>query len=190
MTGAVSRAAVFLDRDGTLNALVTRDGAGVSPRRIEDFRLLDGVAEALKRFREAGFLVFVVTNQPDLARGYLTREELERMHRALTRVARIDEISICPHDDADQCGCRKPKPGMILDLARRWNVELPRSYVVGDSWKDIDAGRRAGCRTILVRGGDARGLVADWLVESLEEAAEVIQGVASEGRLRWQCRGR
>lgn len=174
-TGAPPRQAVFLDRDGVLTDLVTREDAGVSPRRLEDFRLARGSAEAVRRLRAAGLLVFVVTNQPDVARGHLAEKELARMHEVLWAKLRPDAIAFCPHDDAQACACRKPKPGMIFDLAARWRVDLAGSFFVGDSWKDVEAGRRAGCRTILVgsvAGGHAE---ADWVVATLDEAVRVIE---------------
>ncbi len=177
------RQAVFLDRDGVLNKLVERDGISASPRRLADFRVSEGAAEAVSRLRAVGLLVFVVTNQPDVARGKLADSELARMHEALTTAVGVDEIMVCPHDDADACGCRKPLPGMILALARRWDVDLTGSFVVGDSWKDVAAGRRAGCRTILIdRGG--QGTDADVLVASLGEAVERIEQVLKAGWVR------
>jgi D-sedoheptulose 7-phosphate isomerase len=148
----VSSRAVFFDRDGVLNEVVFRDGQAVSPRSFDEFRLLPDLASIGRRLREAGHRLFVITNQPDLARGKLARSELDRMHGALlAALPDIEEISVCDHDDQDQCECRKPKPGAILRLANRHGIDLTRSWLVGDSWRDMDAGRAAGIRTILVR---------------------------------------
>ncbi len=143
------RAAVFLDRDGVLNALVTRDGRLVSPRTIDEFRILEGVPAALDALRAAGFLLCVVTNQPDLARGHLARATLDRMHASLRERCALDEISVCPHDDGD-CRCRKPRSGMLLDLASQFGISLERSWMIGDSWRDIEAGKAAGVATIRI----------------------------------------
>ncbi|MGB6431913.1 MAG: HAD-IIIA family hydrolase, partial [Candidatus Acidiferrales bacterium] len=144
------RRALFLDRDGVLNALVRRDGRWLSPLRLADFAVLPGVARAVRKLRRAGLLALVVTNQPELTRGRLHAAELERMHQTLDREIELDGIYVCPHRDADHCECRKPLPGLLLDAARQWRVSLRGSFLVGDSAKDIAAGRAAGCRTILV----------------------------------------
>ena len=175
-----SRRAVFLDRDGVLNELVRRDGAPVSPRRLEDFRLREGASEAVRRLRGCGLLVFVVTNQPDIARGGLAPEHLARMSEIIEQELNIDEVVTCPHDDGDRCTCRKPAPGMLLELATRWNVALDASFMVGDSWRDVEAGRRAGCRTILVDRARQAG-EADVVVGSLAEAVEVIERTQGGG---------
>ena len=169
-----SRRAVFLDRDGVLNALVIRDGSAGSPRRREDFRVIAGADEAVRRLRERRLLVFVVTNQPDVARGHLPPAELDAMSAILASRVPVDEIAVCPHDDADECNCRKPKPGLLQRLAERWQVDLPRSFVVGDSWRDVEAGRRAGCRTILLGVGTQGDAVPDFTVATLGEAAATI----------------
>lgn len=170
-----SRRAVFLDRDGVLSALVTREGRAVSPRRPQDFRVVAGAEAAVSRLRASGLLVFVATNQPDVARGHLSSCELEEMSAVLAKSLEVDEIAVCPHDDSNGCSCRKPKPGMLLALAEKWGVDLRRSFVVGDSWRDVAAGHRAGCRTILLIGY-AGGLCApDRAVSSLEEAVSVIE---------------
>lgn len=166
-------AAVFFDRDGVLNELVERDGRAVSPRRLTEFRIVRDARAQVQRVRAAGLRVFVVTNQPDLARGHMTREELEAMTARLIREVEPDEVAICPHDDADDCRCRKPSPGMLLDLRDRWGIDLCRSFMVGDSWRDIEAGKLVGCRTIFVTSApDTSG--ADFVAGSLSEAIDWI----------------
>jgi D-glycero-D-manno-heptose 1,7-bisphosphate phosphatase len=144
------RRALFLDRDGVLNALVRRGGRRLAPLRFADFAVLPGAARAVRALRRAGLVALVVTNQPELARGHLLPKELERMHAALERAIEIDGIYVCPHDDDDRCQCRKPQPGLLIAAAKQWRVSLRASFLVGDSRKDIAAGRAAGCRTILV----------------------------------------
>jgi D-glycero-D-manno-heptose 1,7-bisphosphate phosphatase len=173
--------AVFLDRDGVLNELVDRDGARASPRRLADFRLVPGAADGVRRLRAAGSRVFVVTNQPDVARGLLGAAELERMNRELVSAVGVDELMVCHHDDADGCACRKPMPGMLSALAAKWDVDLAHSFIVGDSWKDVEAGRRVGCRSVLIAGPEGDRLGADAVVQSLADAVRVIE---EELRLR------
>ena len=169
------RPAVFLDRDGVLNELVLRDGKVVSPRSVDDFHLRPGVDEALRQLRRRGLPVFVVTNQPDVARGHLALRTLQSMTEILRTSLDVDDVSVCPHDDSDGCECRKPKPGMLLALAKRCNIDLTRSYMIGDSWKDVEAGRRAGCRTILLAGGDSGAILADCAVATLHDAVMHIE---------------
>jgi len=166
----MTRKAVFLDRDGTLNRLVERDGIYASPRTVDEFCLLPFVTENITHLHDAGFLVFVVSNQPDIARSFLEPIELAKMTFALQKNLPIDEIMICPHDDSDECMCRKPKPGMITSLAKRWDVDLESSFMVGDSWKDIAAGKAAGCHTIYVGPlGESQG-IPEITLPSLTEA--------------------
>ena len=164
--------AVFLDRDGVLNAAVVRGGVPYPPGDVADVRVLPGVEEACSRLRAAGFELVVVTNQPDIARGTQTLEAVERMNDALLAALPLDEVVVCPHDDADGCACRKPKPGMLLAAARRRGIDLAASFMVGDRWRDVEAGLRAGCRTVFVdRGYHERRVQPDVSVSDLGEAA-------------------
>ncbi|MFC2036527.1 D-glycero-alpha-D-manno-heptose-1,7-bisphosphate 7-phosphatase [Chloroflexota bacterium] len=150
------RQAVFLDRDGVLNrAFVRADGKSHPPQGLDELEILPGVARACRALGEAGFLLIVVTNQPDVARGAQRRVVVEAINDALRRQVAVDDILVCYHDDADGCDCRKPKPGLLLKAAGIWNIDLSHSVMVGDRWKDIEAGRRAGCRTVLVLGEGA-----------------------------------
>lgn len=170
--------AVFLDRDGVLNANVERDGRPVAPWRLEDYEILPGVGEAVSALKRAGFLTVVVTNQPDIATGRSAPATLEAMHDKLRRHVEIDDIRICPHVDADSCACRKPKPGMLLEAAADHAIALERSWLVGDRWRDIAAGHAAGCRSILVGDWDGEPPAgmrpAHARVRSLPEAVSVI----------------
>lgn len=168
--------AVFLDRDGVINRAVLRGGLPYPPQTVQDLEILPGVPEALALLKSAGFRLVVVTNQPDVARGAQTREGVEAIHGALLKTLPLDGVKVCYHDDSDQCTCRKPAPGMILEAAREQNVELARSYMVGDRWKDIEAGERAGTVTILIENEypEKRSGAAAARVKSLREAAEWI----------------
>ena len=159
--------AVFLDRDGTLNELVN----DYAPLSSNQFRVITGVKEVIDHFHKLGYLVFVITNQPEIARGKLAAHELDTMTQMLKSSLSIDDIAICPHDDEDNCLCRKPKNGMITHLARIWNVDLHESYMIGDSWRDIEAGNSAGCYTIYIDSHkDLRGAKPNAIVHSLEGA--------------------
>lgn len=171
---AADRGAVFLDRDGVLNAIVERDGRPESPRRLDEFRPVSGAAAAIARLKTAGFPVLVVTNQPDLSRGLLPAAELAAMMEVLTTELGVDDAAVCPHDDRHACVCRKPLPGLITGLAVRWNVDLSRSFMVGDMWRDVAAGRAAGCRTVLIRTQYNQDVSRDVDVEDLDGAVDWI----------------
>jgi D-glycero-D-manno-heptose 1,7-bisphosphate phosphatase len=170
--------AVFADRDGVLCANMIRDGRPVAPTRLEDFHLLPGVEDSVRALKSAGFLIIVVTNQPDVGTGRTPRATVEAMHDIIRAKLAVDDIKACFHTNADGCACRKPKPGMILEAAAERAIDLPASYVVGDRWSDVAAGREAGCTTIFVDYGYEadRPIKADAVVGSFAEAAQVILG--------------
>ena len=167
------REAVFLDRDGVLNRAIVREGKPYPPTSIDELEILPGVARACVALHEAGLLLIVVTNQPDVARGIQRREAVEAINQALAHQLPLDDIRVCYHDDGPHCSCRKPKPGLLLDAARDWEIVLCSSFMVGDRWKDIEAGKRAGCQTIFVDYGYAERAPdnPDCRVASLLEAA-------------------
>lgn len=168
--------AVFLDRDGVLNRSVVRDGRPYAPTRLEELELLPGVVDATHTLRRAGFLLIVVTNQPDVGAGRQQRQTVERMNAELRGWLPLDDIKVCYHVDADACACRKPKPGMIVEAAGQWGIDLAASVMVGDRWRDVEAGQAAGCRTIFVEGGydERRASRPDAVVQSLDAAARLI----------------
>jgi D-glycero-D-manno-heptose 1,7-bisphosphate phosphatase len=142
--------AVFLDRDGVLNEAIIRNGKPYPPSSIEELKVSPDAGQALALLVNAGFVLFVVSNQPDVARGTQTREAVDQINSALAAQFPIQEFFICCHDDRDVCSCRKPKPGLLLQAAAKYPIDLARSFLVGDRWRDIDAGAAAGCRTILL----------------------------------------
>lgn len=172
----ISRRAVFLDRDGVLNEAIVRNGRPYSPAGVADLRILPGVHEACARLRQAGFLLIAVTNQPDIARKKAAPKDVEAINRVLAEDLALDDVRVCPHDDLDGCECRKPKPGLLLDAAKRWNVDLRTSVMVGDRARDIEAGRAAGCRTVFVDHGynEPRPENCDIVVNSLAEAIPML----------------
>ena len=169
----VTRRAVFLDRDGVLNRALVRNGKPYPPATIDELEVPDGTADALQALKSAGFLLLVVTNQPDVARGTQSMEAIERIHSALGAALPVDEFLVCPHDDSDGCHCRKPKPGLLLDGARKHGVALEASYMVGDRWRDVEAGQGAGCRTVFIDYdyAERKPAAPDASVRSLPEAA-------------------
>ena len=182
--------AVFLDRDGVLNRTFVREGVSHPPQRAEDFELLPGVVAAARRLSAAGFVLIVVTNQPDVARGTQTRQRVEAMNDIVRRELPVLEVVTCFHDAADGCSCRKPKPGMLREAARRWRLDLGRSYLVGDRWSDVAAGQTVGCTSLLIvtpHSGRER-CTPDYCVRDLTEAADFIisHGLPSAAQ---PCRG-
>ena len=141
---------VFLDRDGVLNHVTFRNGRSYPPERVEDFELIDGVTEACSLLKQAGFMLIVTTNQPDVATGKQKLETVEQMHAKLCSLLPLDGIRTCFHIDQDRCVCRKPQPGMLLAAAHDYRINLAESYMVGDRWRDIEAGQRAGCRCFFI----------------------------------------
>lgn len=172
MSSTSGRPCVFLDRDGVLNETAVRGGRPHPPSSVRDLRVLPGVPETCTRLRRAGFLLVVVTNQPDITRGNTDPRTVNAINASLRRQVPLDALYLCPHDDADGCACRKPRPGLLVQAASDLDLDLARSYMVGDRWRDIEAGQSAGCRTIFVdRGYDEKKPVApDAVVASLPDA--------------------
>lgn len=169
------RYAIFLDRDGVINKAIIKNGRPLSPRAIEDFEILPDVEKALKMFHNLGYINVIATNQPDIARGLMSEQILNGMHDLIRRNLEADDIFVCPHDDSDNCLCRKPKPGMIREAEAKWDIDVTRSYFIGDTWKDIHAGTAAGCSTILLERPYNEGLESDYRVRSLLDVIDIIK---------------
>jgi len=172
------RRAVFLDRDGVINRALERGGKPYPPTSLAEFEILPGVPEACAELKQAGFLLIVATNQPDVGRGTLKQEVVEALHAHLRSVLPVDRIEVCYHPGrgASDCDCRKPRPGMLLRAARELGVDLAQSWMVGDRWRDIDCGHAAGCRTVFIDHGYAEALrqPPDHRVENFAAAAKLI----------------
>ena len=170
------RRAVFLDRDGVINRAVVRDGKPYPPATLAELEILPGVPDALARLKAAGFRLIVVTNQPDVARGTQTRAAVEALHAALQAQLPLDEIRACYHDSRDDCACRKPQPGLLLAAAQEHGLDLSACYLIGDRWRDIEAGQRAGCTSLFIDYHYAEPQPpGPWVrVASLAEAADWI----------------
>lgn len=165
-----------MDRDGVINQSVVRNGKPYPPDSLATMEILTGAQQALSALRAAGYLNIVVTNQPDISTGKQTHAVLLSMHRMLGQNLAIDDFKVCTHVDADACHCRKPRPGMLLDAAAQWNVDLSTSYMVGDRWRDIVAGQAAGCRCFFIDYGykEKQPEMPFDRVTSLAEAAQRI----------------
>lgn len=168
--------AVFLDRDGVVNRVVERNGRPYPPPTVDELEFLPGVGEAINSLKRNGFYIIIITNQPDVATGVQQREIVEAIHDLILDTFAIDDIRVCYHVDEDGCRCRKPKPGMILEAAKEWVLNLQESFVVGDRWRDIEAGKAAGCKTIFIKYdySENQPEKPDATVHSLLEASELI----------------
>jgi D-glycero-D-manno-heptose 1,7-bisphosphate phosphatase len=146
----IKRKAIFLDRDGVVNVAPVVNGLPTSPMNACELVVIDGIRDLVKEFKQKEYVVVVVTNQPEVARGRLKKESLKEMNDLISRESGIEHFYVCPHDDSNFCKCRKPRPGLIYDAANELNLDLERSFLVGDRWKDIEAGNAAGCRSIWI----------------------------------------
>ncbi|MCH9609780.1 MAG: Histidine biosynthesis bifunctional protein HisB [Chlamydiales bacterium] len=173
--------AIFLDRDGVINRAVVREGKPYPPSSFSEFEILFGVKEALLKLHKKGFLLIIVTNQPDVGRGWQSKEVVEQMHTYLKEQLPIDGIEVCYDETSERY---KPKPGMLIDASVKYGIDLSQSYMIGDRWRDIGAGCCAGCRTIFLEKHYQESLkeVPDITVNDLLEATEVI---LDESLCRW-----
>ncbi|GHD57371.1 D,D-heptose 1,7-bisphosphate phosphatase [Thalassobaculum fulvum] len=170
------RRAVFLDRDGVLVATEVRDGKPIAALTLDGFAILPEAPAAVAALKAAGFVTVVATNQPEMARGNVDSATMEAMHARLKAAMPIDAVYVCPHDSGEGCGCRKPAPGMLVQAADDLDLDLPASYMVGDRWRDVGAGRAAGCTTVLIERGytEPERLEPDLTAGDVAEAAALI----------------
>lgn len=174
------RKAAFLNRDGILTKPVFRNGRWRAPLNFQEFKILPQASSAVARLKNLGLLCIVVTNQPEVGTGEISSGQLDLMHSALLSDTLIDAIFFCTHTRIDYCQCRKPKPGLILEAAKKWDIDLGRSYMIGDRFSDMDAGQAVGCTTILVfseatHGDDAKFKGKAFLAHNLERAVDIIE---------------
>jgi len=170
------RRAVFLDRDGVINRALVTNGKPHPPRSLNELEILPDVSNAIESLHLAGWLLIVISNQPDVARGTTTIADVEKINQYLLENLALDEIRCCYHDDDDRCICRKPLPGSLIAAAEVYGIDLASSYMVGDRWRDIEAGERAGCITIFLdcRYDEKQPESFNFKVHSLAEAADII----------------
>jgi D-glycero-D-manno-heptose 1,7-bisphosphate phosphatase len=169
--------AIFLDRDGIMNRAVVRDGRPFPPASMEEFEILPGALISLPKLASSGYVLIGITNQPDVARGTQTRQRVESFNALLQSNLPVHEIFVCYHDNLDHCECRKPRPGLILQAAQKYNLDLSQSWMVGDRWKDIAAGQALGLKTIFVNYHYVEpfeGPPADFIVEDTSALADII----------------
>jgi D-glycero-D-manno-heptose 1,7-bisphosphate phosphatase len=169
--------AVFLDRDGVINRAVVREGKPYPPARLDEVEILPGTIISLQRLAEYGYVLIGITNQPDVARGTQSRQMVESINARVQSCLPIREIFVCYHDNADHCNCRKPKPGLILQAAEKYALDLSLSWMVGDRWKDIAAGQAAGLKTIFVDYHYTeiyQGVPSDFTIDDTVFLAEII----------------
>ena len=172
--------AVFLDRDGVLNRSIVKNGRPYPPPSVAKLELFETSILACNQLVEAGYLLIGVTNQPDIARGKTGKDVIDQINAAVKDAMGLHDMRVCPHDDEDACSCRKPKPGMLLDAARSFDIDLSSSIMVGDRRKDVEAGRAAGCRTVFIDYGydEAGPAHVGHVCASLLDAVPWITGVS------------
>jgi D-glycero-D-manno-heptose 1,7-bisphosphate phosphatase len=169
--------AVFLDRDGIINRAIVLEGRPYPPARLEDVEILLGTVSSLRQLAAAGYILIGITNQPDVARGTQSRAVVESINTMIVSKLPISEIFVCYHDNGDHCNCRKPKPGLIFQAANKYELDLSRSWMVGDRWKDVTAGQAAGLKTIFIDYHyieTYEGAPADFTVEDSLLLADII----------------
>ena len=169
--------AVFLDRDGVINQAIIRDEKPYPPATIDELVIAPEARGSLDDLKRAGFILIVVTNQPDVARGLQTLEAVETIHTALRKALPLDDFFVCIHDDWAHCDCRKPQPGLLFKASREYDVDLSRSFMIGDRWRDVEAGANAGCATIWIDNGYRErqpSVEPSAMVKSLRAAADWI----------------
>jgi len=166
--------AVFLDRDGVINKAIIKNGKIYSPMNLSEFVFVQNIAEQINKIKDAGYYIIVVTNQPEIARGSMDICELNKMTKNIRDNLPVNQVLICPHDDADNCSCRKPKPGMLFDAAKKHEVDLTQSFLVGDGWKDMGAAKNAGCMGILIDTFYNKDVSCFRRVKNMNEALKII----------------
>lgn len=173
-----SRKAVFLDRDGVIIRSILRNGKPHAPTTLADFALLPDVETAVRDLADAGFLIFVVTNQPDIGNGLVAPEIVEQMHKELMQTLPIKKIYMCPHSQKEGCTCRKPKPGMLLTAKEEFGIDMAASFMVGDRYSDVLAGIAAGCAPVFIDNDyvETPDFDVKMRAESLFEASRCILG--------------
>lgn len=168
--------AIFLDRDGVINKVIIREGRPFSPRSMDEFQIIQGVSEAIALLQKEGLLVVLITNQPDLANGLISNSLISEMHEKIRSETGIIHFYFCGHNDLQNCECRKPKVGMLLQASRDLGINLDSSYLVGDRWKDIKAGQKVGCKCYFIDNNynEPRPSPPFYAVKSLYEAAVLV----------------
>jgi D-glycero-D-manno-heptose 1,7-bisphosphate phosphatase len=174
---------VFLERDGVLNLVRVERQHQVCPVTLEEMKVNVAAVPLLAKLKAAGLLLIATTNQPGLSRGYQNRREMDRMHNLLQKTFSLDDIFVCPHDETDRCPCRKPKPGLLVEAAFKWHLDLDRSFVISDKWQDAEAARTAGCTSLLIDSPFLGKTHKDFVLPNMEAVVEKILHLKSKGRV-------
>ena len=171
------RKAIFLDRDGVINKIIIKNGLPFSPSSFAELEILPGVKESILKLQKLNFLCLVVTNQPDVSRVKIEKKTVIEMDNYLKEEIKLDDIFVCYHDDHDNCKCRKPKSGLLLDAGKKWDINLKKSYMIGDRGKDIEAGKCAGCKTIFIDCNykEAKPKNTNFTTDSLLNSVHIIE---------------
>ena len=174
---------VFIERDGVLNIVRVERQQQVCPVTTEEMHVNTAAVPFLGQLKAAGLVLIATTNQPGISRGYQNRREMDRMHDLLRKTFSLDDFLVCPHDETDRCPCRKPKPGLLVEAAFKWHLDLDRSFVVSDKWQDAEAARSAGCTSLLVNSPWVRTTHRDFVLPDLGAVVEKILRLKSSSRL-------
>jgi len=166
------KAAVFIERDGVLNEVRVERQQPVSPLTLGDFHVNQQAIPLLQKLKAAGLLLIATTNQPGLSRGYQSRRELDRIHELLRATFALDDILVCPHDAADHCTCRPPKPGLLVEAGFKWRLNLDHCFVISDKWQDAEAARTAGATSLLLQSSSNGKARSDLVLPGLAAAVD------------------
>src|SRR5438874_1551076 len=174
---------VFIERDGVLNVVRVERQQQVCPVTTEEMEVNTAAVPFLAQLKAAGLVLIATTNQPGISRGYQNRREMDRMHDLLRKTFSLDDFLVCPHDETDRCPCRKPKPGLLVEAAFKWHLDLDRSFVISDKWQDAEAARTAGCTSLLINSPFVGKVHRDFVLPNLAAVAEKILRLKSAGRV-------
>src|SRR5438093_7258925 len=174
---------VFIERDGVLNLVRVEGKHQVSPLTLEEMHINTAAVPLLAKLKAAGLVLIATTNQPGISRGYQNRRELDRMHDLLRKTFALDDFMVCPHDETDRCPCRKPKPGLLVEAAFKWHLDLDRSFVISDKWQDAEAARTAGCTSLLIQSPRVGTVHRDFLLPDLPAVVEKLLHLHKGGRV-------
>ena len=171
--------AVFLDRDGTLNKAYIKKGLPISPPSFNKLKIIDGVKKSIKKLKKLNFMCIMITNQPDVARDKIKKKTVIKMNSFIKSKLKLDDIFVCYHDDMHKCKCRKPKAGLLIQASKKWNIDFSKSFMIGDRWKDISAGKKVGCKTIFINNNYKldKKVKADFTYQTLIKAVNKIKKI-------------
>ena len=176
------RAAIFLDRDGTLNKAFIKKGLPISPASFSKFKILPGVKSSITKLKKLKYLCLLITNQPDVSRKKIKKKVVIKMNKFIKKKINLDDVFVCYHDDNDNCNCRKPKPGLLIKASKKWKINFKKSFMIGDRWKDISAGKKVGCKTIFINNNYKKDKIvkANFTFKSLSKAVNKIKKITKD----------